>query len=132
MLPFDLKDTYIHIVIHPDHWNFLKFIVNGIHCQFTALPFHPSAAPCIFTKYMAPVAVYLWRFGIHMFSYLNDWLVRDWSESQILSSMTIIHSNFSDLGLLLSLAKSILKPGQRIEFIGAFLHATEACAFLPQ
>lgn len=62
----DLKDTYFHIATHPDHQKFLRFVVNGIHYQFTVLPFSLSAACCIITKCRAQITVYLQRLEIHV------------------------------------------------------------------
>ena len=34
----DLKDAYFTVPIHRDHWKFLRFVVDQVHCQFTCLP----------------------------------------------------------------------------------------------
>ncbi|KAG6931685.1 ORF 3, partial [Chelydra serpentina] len=72
----DMKDAYFHISITPPHRRFLRFVVCKTHYQFTALPFGLCTAPRVFTKCMAVVAAFLRCQHIHVFPYLDDWLVR--------------------------------------------------------
>lgn len=45
------------------------------------LPFGLLAAPWIFTKWMAVVVAFLRRQGIQVYPYLNDWLIKGYSEA---------------------------------------------------
>ncbi|CAJ0923067.1 unnamed protein product [Ranitomeya imitator] len=51
----DIQDAYLHIPIFPLHQRFLRFAVNNLHFQFTALPFGLASAPRVFTKVMSTV-----------------------------------------------------------------------------
>ncbi|KAG6937227.1 hypothetical protein G0U57_010216, partial [Chelydra serpentina] len=128
----DMKDAYFHIAIYPPHRRFLRFVVGHRHFQFTVLPFGLSMAPRVFTKCMAVVAAALRRQRVQVFPYLDDWLIRGNSSSQVLSHIRTTMGMFDRLGLLLNVRKSTLVPTQRIDFIGAILDSTLARAFLPE
>ncbi|XP_050795708.1 uncharacterized protein LOC127044675 [Gopherus flavomarginatus] len=127
----DMQDAYFHIAIFPQHRRFLRFVIDRHHYQFAVLPFGLSPAPRVFTKCMAVVVAYLRRSRIHVFPYLDDWLIRGTSESQVLNHVRKISRLFGDLGLIINVGKSTLLPTQRIEFIGAILDSTLARAILP-
>lgn len=110
----------------PEHWKFLRFLMNGNHYQFTVLPFGLSEAPYIFTNCMVVVGAYLQQLESHMFPFLFDCLVKGQSKTQILSIMIIVQSIFNVFRLLLSWTT------QRIEFIGAILEPMQSKAFLSQ
>ncbi|KAG6932460.1 hypothetical protein G0U57_021497, partial [Chelydra serpentina] len=128
----DMKDAYFHIAIYSPHRRFLRFVVGQRHFQFTVLPFGLSTAPRVFTKCMAVVAAALRRQSVQVFPYLNDWLIRGNSGSQVQSHIWTALSMFKQLGLLLNVEKSTLAPTQRLDFIGAVLDSTLARAFLPE
>ena len=71
----DLTDTYFHIFIHPSHMLYLRFQLGTQTYQFKRLPFGLATAPRVFTKCMASVAAYLRLHKIHIFPYVNDWLL---------------------------------------------------------
>lgn len=127
----DMKDAYFHIMIYPPHRRYLRFVVNYQHYQFTVLPFGLSTAPRVFTKCMAVVAAALRRRRIHVYPYLNDWLVRRTSQQLVAQQMAEILGLFQHLGLTINAEKSTLTPTQRIEFIGAVLDSNLARACLP-
>lgn len=99
-------------------------MTNRSHYQFTVLPFRLSLF-LVFMKCMVEVAAHQQESGIQVFPYLDDWLIRGWSEAQVLSSVSAMLSISDTLGLPVNQEKSILKPVQRIELIGAFLDSTK-------
>lgn len=106
--------------------------MKNSHYQFTVLLFGLSAAPQVFTKCMAVVAAFLRRLGVQICPYLIDWLVKDWSRAQVVSSVQHIQSTFKAPGLLVNSEKSTLCQLQKIEFIGAVLDPTQSKAFFPE
>ncbi|KAG6935944.1 ORF V, partial [Chelydra serpentina] len=128
----DMKDAYFHIAIYSPHRRFLRFVVDQRHFQFAVLPFGLSMAPHVFTKCMAVVAAALRRQRIQVFPYLDDWLIRGNSSSQVQSHILTALSMLNQLGLLLNVEKSTLEPTQRLDFIGAVLDSTLARGFLPE
>lgn len=61
---------------------FLKFIIEDYHYQVTFLPFGLSLAPRAFIKYVEVSAAYLCQRDVHMYPYLDDWLVQGLSKPQ--------------------------------------------------
>ncbi|KAG6936072.1 gag-pol fusion protein, partial [Chelydra serpentina] len=116
----------------PAHRRFLRFVVRQTHYQFTALPFGLCTAPRVFMKCMAVVAAFLRRQHVHVFPYLDDWLVRGRSYQQVQAHVQTVMDTFSHLGIIVNTSKSVLTPTQSIQFIGAILDATRARAFLPE
>lgn len=71
---------------------------------------------------MAVVLAFLRKQGIHIFPYLDNWLVKGQSRAQVEVNTCLIQSTFSALGLLLNVQNSILILVQRIEFIRVVLN----------
>lgn len=90
-----------------------------------------SAALRVFTICMAVVAVFLRTKGVHVFLYLNDWLVKSLSRAQVEAGFHLIQLTFSALGLLLNIWKSTFIPVQRIEFIGVVFDSVQVRALFP-
>ncbi|KAG6938979.1 ORF I polyprotein, partial [Chelydra serpentina] len=128
----DMKDAYFHISITPAHRRFLHFVIRKTHYQFTGLPFGLCTAPRVFTKCMAVVAAFLCRHHVHVFPYLDDWLVHGRSRQQVQADIEMITDTFYHLGIIINASKLVLAPTQSIEFIGAILDATRTRALLPE
>lgn len=56
MATFDLQNAYFHILIHPSHCKYLRFVIGNTHFQYTVLPFGLSSSQRVFTKCMVVVA----------------------------------------------------------------------------
>ncbi len=77
MVSLDLKDTYLHVPIHPSHWWFLRFALRSpagklIVYQWKVLPFGLATAPRFFTKLLASLAAHLHLQGCLMYPYIDD------------------------------------------------------------
>lgn len=117
----DLKDAYLHIPIHPSHHRFLAFRYRNVDFCFRALPFGLSTAPRVFTRVTKVVLAFLRRQGIHVFTYLDDWLLvgRSAQETSDLTTYTV--SLLENLGWIVNVEKSSLIPTQTITYLGAIL-----------
>ena len=115
----DLKDAYFHIPIHPVHRKFLRFVFQDTHYQFAALPFGASIAPRAFTKILGALGGYLRSQKIHIFMYLDDWLVKNQIKTTLCNQKNLILKTLDMLGLLLNEKKSTLEPTQTISYLGA-------------
>lgn len=76
MTTLDLRDAYTHIPIHPVYRRYLRFVVSDQHYQFKVLSFGVTTAPRVFDKCLAVLAAHLRRSGIHVFPYLDNWLLK--------------------------------------------------------
>ncbi|XP_077137263.1 uncharacterized protein LOC143799323 [Ranitomeya variabilis] len=116
MTVLDLKDAYYHLPIHKDHQRCLRMAVrlnNQVrHFQFTAMPFGLSMAPRVFTKVIAEVMAYVREQDTLVIPYLDDFLV--------------------DLGWLVNLEKSKLRPSTIQTFLGILLNSEKQLCFLPE
>jgi hypothetical protein len=117
----DLKDAYLHIPIHPSHYKWLRFMVEGQAFQFICLPFGLSTAPRVFTLIAKAVAAYLKRKGINICIYLDDWLIYGSSKTEVLSATQTVVQEVRRLGFLVNIQKSNLVPSQLPVYLGAVL-----------
>ena len=115
----DLRDAYLQIPMFPPHRKYLKFCVQGVHYQFRAMPFGITVAPRVFTKLMAAVGGHLRRQQIHIFMYLDDWLVKNQIRELLLHQLNQTIQLLVDLGLIINLDKCHLVPSQIITYLGA-------------
>lgn len=81
---------------------------------------------------MAVITAYLRRRWIHVFPYLDNWLLWGTSETQVAQHVGIVRDLFTHLGLVINIEKSSLVPTQRLDFIEAILDSNLARACLPQ
>ncbi len=67
------------------------------------------------------VAAYLRRLGVHIFMYLDDWLVLSPSEEVAREHTQLVLQTAEYLGFIVNRAKSHLTPTQRPSYLGAEL-----------
>ncbi|KAG6931390.1 hypothetical protein G0U57_001825 [Chelydra serpentina] len=89
----DLKGPHFHRERFQGHRRFLQFTVGPDRYQFVVLPFGLATAPRVFAKCMSVVAAYLRRRGIQISPYLNDWLVKGCSRSQVQRDVVVLHAD---------------------------------------
>ena len=118
----DLKDAYLHIPMYPSDRQFLRFCIQGKHYQFKAMPFGLATAPGVFTKLMAAVGGFLRTKQIHIFMYLDDWLIQNNNKALVMSHLQQSLTVLIDVGLVVNVKKSQLVPSQRITYLGADFH----------
>ena len=80
----DLKDTYLHMPIHPLDRKWLRFCIQGKAYQFRCLPFGLSTSLRDFTRIVKAVAAYLRRRNIQIHMYLDDWIITSSSKEEAL------------------------------------------------
>ncbi|CAJ0961645.1 unnamed protein product [Ranitomeya imitator] len=97
----DIQDAYLHIPIFPLHQKFLRFAVNNLHFQFTALPFGLASAPRVFTKVMSTVVSILHSRGIVVLPYLDDLLIKGPTFQSCRENVGITLDTLSRLGWLI-------------------------------
>ena len=113
----DLKDTYFHVLVHPEFRKYLRVAVGGKVYQFRALPFGLSPAPREFSRVTGVLGTLLHKLTIYLHLYLDDWLLRATSRAICLAHTQIALEKAQNLGFLVNWAKSALVPTQRFVFL---------------
>ena len=113
----DLTDAYLHVPIHTQSQKYLRFHFKGVTYQFTSLPFGLATAPLIFTSIVKEVKLIALQSGIRLHQYLDDWLIRAPSEQCMVQTQKLLKL-VKDLGFIVNLKKSELRPSQRFDFLG--------------
>lgn len=72
----DLQDMYYHTGILPAHRKYLRFTMGPNHYQYNILLFGVSTTSRVFMKCLPVVPKRVRKKGIHIYLYLNDWLIR--------------------------------------------------------
>ena len=132
MITMDLKDAYLSVPIHADHSKYLRFEWESHLWEFTCLPFGLSSAPRAFTKVMKHVIGKVRSQGIRSVIYLDDLAVlsRSFDQSNLDSQFVI--KTLQSVGFLINWEKSVLKPCQRIQFLGFTIDSSSTTVSLPQ
>ena len=131
LVALDLKDAYLHIPIMHRHRKFLRFRIDNQSYQFKVLPFGLTASPRVFTKVLAPLAALARQEGIHVFPYLDDWLIRDTCPVSIRPKIQRLMDILKQAGFIINLAKSHLEPSQDMVFVGGRFMTKENIVALP-
>ena len=114
----DLTDAYLHILIHTQSQKYLRFHFKGVTYHFISLPFGLATAPLIFTSIVKEVKLIALQSGIGLHQYLDDLLIHAPSEQQCMVQTQKLLKLVKDLGFIVNLKKSQLRPSQRFDFLG--------------
>ncbi|KAI2650483.1 ORF V: Enzymatic polyprotein [Labeo rohita] len=109
---------------------FLRFAFEGRAYQYKVLPFGLSLSPRVFTKFVDGALNPLWRKGIRILNYLDDWLIMAHSRDQLCEHRDLVLQHLSHLGLRVNREKSKLSPVHRISFLGMELDSINMTACL--
>ncbi len=126
MVSLDLKDAYLHVPIHPSHWQYPRFALRSpagefIVYQCKVLPFGLATAPRVFTKLLAPLAAHLHLQGCLMYPYIDNIFHTQASASHTACTRDISLSCHFKLGFIINLKKSGLVPSQVMLHLGALM-----------
>ena len=132
MAKIDIKDAYLNVPIHPDHWQFLRFHWKGSLFEFSCLPFGLTSAPRVSTKILKPVVMWLRKQGIRLVIYLDDIIIfgesRAIASSNVEKTTDLLHS----LGFCLNEKKCQLEPATSIEYLGVIINSRDLSFSLPE
>ena len=112
MITIDLKGAYLQIPIHPRSRKFLRFTAGGRAWQFKVLCIGLSTAPQVFTRVIAPVSGFLYRQGVRMLRYLDNWLIMTSSREEARRARDMVLQLCQELGIVVNLEKSNFTPSQ--------------------
>ena len=127
----DLKDAYLSVQIRESSQKYLCFQWRNRSFAFQGLSFGLNTAPRVFTKILKPIAAYLWKRGIRIIVYLDDFLnlgssIED-SRATTLLTLDLLHW----LGFTINWEKSILVPSQSLTFLGLCINSLALSLSLP-
>ena len=131
LVSLDLQDAYLHIPIFWKDRKYLRFKIQNQAYQFKVLPFGLTAAPRIFTKVLAPLAQVARSEGIHVFPYLDDWLVKAPSRDELSTMLSRLVGILIQAGFIINLKKSHLNPTKDLVFIGGRFQTDRNLLSLP-
>ena len=105
---FDISKAYYHVPINPKYSKYFSFSFKNQNFSFKAMPFGLCTAPYLFTKLISPILEHLRKqYKIIIFSYLDDFLLLDKTESKLAEAIKITISTFEDLDFLINKEKSV-------------------------
>ena len=125
MASIDLKDAYYSVSIDTNHRKYLRFTWENQLFQFTCLPNGLSSAPRIVTKLMKPAYSTLYCEGFENVGYIDDTFLKASTSHDCEISVSSTVKLFTDLGLTLNMAKSVLIPSQSVTFLGFVLNSAQ-------
>ena len=132
MAKVDLKDAYFSVAMDSEAQKFLGFQWKDKTYQFRSLPFGLASASRVFTKLLRPVAAALRARGLRMIIYLDDILLLASSREEMDCHLVLLLHTLTTLGFVINTAKSILKPTQRLEFLGFVADSADMSLALPK
>ena len=120
----DLEDAYLKVPVALSFQRYLAFTVYDPAVKryriflFQVMPFGLSSAPWAFTRIIKPVKKLLHTQGIHLHTYLDDFL--NVAPSSLLADQQIsyIYQLLQSLGFSINHKKSDRVPRQTIEYLG--------------
>ena len=114
----DLKDAYYSVLVDQDHRKYLRFLWDGTCYQFRCLPMGLTSSPRVFTKLLKPIFSRLRQYGFNSVIYIDDTLLQGETYSDCESNIEQTIAMLDYLGFTVHPDKSVLKPTQKIEFLG--------------
>lgn len=132
MSSIDLKEAYFSVPIADKYKKYLRFTFDGHLFEFNALPYGLCTAPFVFTKLLKPVCTYLRINNIIMTCYLNDSIYFHKSKRQCEENVKFATTLLQDLGFVINLEKSHLKPSQSCQYLGFILESKNLTLAVPQ
>ena len=132
----DLKDAFFHLGMHKKSSRWLRCAVDsnlsGAY-ELMGMPFGLSLAPYWCQRLCRPVARHLRALGHHLVWYVDDVLVLGTTPSDVARSLATIIRLFTKLGLGLNAEKCLVKPTQKLEYLGLLLDLkTKAWGLVPK
>ena len=125
MASIDLKDAYYSLSIETNHRKYLRFIWKNQLFQFACLPNGLSSAPRMFTKLMKPAYSTLRCRSFENAGYIDDTYLKGSTFHDCEPNVSTTVKLFTDFGLTLNMAKSVLIPSQSITSLSFVLNSAQ-------
>ncbi len=121
----DFKNAYYSVRVSNKYRKFLRFYWKGRAYQFTVMAQGLCTAPRDYTKMLKPAFAFLRTKGFTVLGYIDDTIFIEKDESLIIKALRTATKLFDELGLTISIPKSVMQPVQRIEYLGFNLDSTD-------
>ena len=118
MASLDLKDAFFTILIHPDYPKFFKLIHERIPYEFSSMRTRYSDAMRVFAKVLKPAFSYLREIGYLSVVYVDDSYLQGETFEECLQNITETVKLLQSPGFTIHPEKSVLKPTQKLTFLG--------------
>ena len=132
LIKIDLKDAYFGIPLDKSSRKYIRFQWEGNLYEFLCLCFGLGPAPLIFTKLLKIPIALLWRIIVRIIIFLDDMLVMAQTLKEISQAKETLIFLLQNLGFVINLKKSQLKPVKEIEFLGLVINSVNMTLALPQ
>ncbi|XP_068246752.1 uncharacterized protein [Palaemon carinicauda] len=113
----DLSDAYRHFPIGRHFSPYLGLILERKGYVFRAMPFGLNIAPRIFTKVIDAVVQQLWKKGLQVAAYLDNWLAWAPLALEYSEATTQVVRFLQSLGFQINFKKSRLTPAQVFQWL---------------
>ena len=124
MASVDWKDAYYSVPVATDMRKFLVFRWEGEAFQYTCLPNGLACAPRVFTKLTKVIFSQLRKIGHVSTSYIDDCLLLAKTSKACVQNIKATIELSEKAGFLVHDEKSVLKPTQKIVYLGFWLDST--------
>ena len=120
-----MKHAYFSVLIAEEDRIYLRFIWHGRAYQFVVMAQGLCTAPRAYTKLLRPVFAWLRKQGYTVLGYIDDTIFIENSAEEVLQALNLATKLFDDLGLTISVKKSVFVPVQKIEYLGFILNSVD-------
>ena len=118
MASVDLKDAFFTVPVHKLHQKFFMFEWIQKFYKFVGMPNGYSDAMRIFTKILKPVFGHLRQEGHLSVIFVDDSYLQGDTKQECMNNIKATVDLLLKLGFIVHEKKSVLKPTQKIEFLG--------------
>ena len=118
MASVDLKDAFFTVPVHKLHQKIFMFEWIQKFYKFVGMPNGYSDAMRIFTKILKPVFGHLRQEGHLSVIFVDDSYLQGDTEQECMNNIKAMVDLLLKLGFIVHEKKSVLKPTQKIEFLG--------------
>lgn len=130
MMKIDIAECFHLFSVTRTHRDLLRFVFNGQHYRYRALPMGHRWAPYLCTKVLRLVLRPLRQLGLRFIIYMDDLLLMANSAEQLQAHFTALTSHLQSLGFFLHPNK-IIGPTTSIEFLGLSVDSTTMHVAVP-
>lgn len=106
--------------------------LQGQWVWWKGMPMGWNQAPLIFTRALDPLVAWLRTRGCKVMKYLDDFLVTGETPEEVIRTRDLLIDELLRMGFAISLKKSVLKPTQRIIFLGMGIDLLQRKFYWPE